>query len=303
MPDPARQTVSATESPALLGASPYITRWMLWQRFANGIEAPREVNSRMQWGLDMQPLIIKRVASDRKMEAIPNEGDSYFRRGVLGCTRDATIVAPDIGPGALEIKCVFDYETWARRWNNGATVPRDIELQLQQQMYVGDPGGESYKWGLIAVWVCADLYYFERKPIGDVWSLLKWEAANFLNSVKRREEPDPAGVSVEAPLLRELFPTRPDSVLDLSDDTDHVKSAERVSMYKTMKEQATGCGAVAEEERLKLFALAKGNQFVKLPCGVSYRVQKSGKGYTIIPYVPDVPLPPPPPKHDIAGIL
>jgi hypothetical protein len=146
------------------------------------------------------------------------------------------------------------------------------------------------------------LYYFERKPIPDVWRLLHDEAQAFLRSVERREEPDPAGVSIEAPLLSQCFPTGPDSELDLSDDPDHVKSAERVSMYKTMKETASGAGAVAEEERLKLLALAKGNEFVKLPCGVSYRVRKSGKGYTIVPYIPDVLLPPPPP-YDIMGIL
>jgi hypothetical protein len=276
---------------------------MLWQRFANGVELGSSSNARMDWGKAMQPLIVRQVSRERKLEATPNEGDTYFRRGLLGCTRDATIFAPDLGPGALEIKCVFDYEQWGRRWGAGTVVPREIELQLQQQMFVGEDEGESYQWGLIAVWVCADLYYFERKPIPDVWRLLHNEAQAFMRSVERREEPDPVGVSVEAPLLSQCFPTRPDSELDLSSDPDHVKSAERVSMYKTMKETASGAGAVAEEERLKLLALAKGNQFVKLPCGVSYRVQKSGKGYTIVPYIPDVLLPPPPPKHDIVGVL
>src|SRR5712691_5672649 len=204
MPDPNKTTISATESPALLGASPHLTRWMLWQKFANGIEPKREESSRMEWGKAMQPLIIKRVAQERKLEVFPN-GETYVRRGLLGCTRDATIISPDHGPGALEIKCVFDYEQWGRKWKGGAEVPREIEIQLQQQMYVGTGGTQksdgSFKWGLIVVWVCADLYYFERVPIDALWGRLEDESEQFFESVKRKDEPDPFGAAVELPLL------------------------------------------------------------------------------------------------------
>src|SRR6202030_2608549 len=174
MPDPERKTLSATESPALFGASPYVTRWMLYQKFANGENIEKPADERMNWGKLMQPIIIEQVARERGLEVIPNN-DTYVRRGLLGCTRDATIIAPGIGPGALKIKCVFDYRVWMTKWNGGKTVPREVEIQLQQQMFVGD--GDSnltpeviekatpYNWGLIAVWVCADLYYFERQPI------------------------------------------------------------------------------------------------------------------------------------------
>jgi len=301
MPDPTKHTISATESPALLNASPYLTRWMLWQRFANGIEPTRETNSRMEWGQKLQPLIIQQVAQERNLEVFPNQ-DTYARRGLLGCTRDAIILSPEHGPGALEIKCVFDYEQWGRKWDTGKTVPRDIEIQLQQQMLVGDDSG-SFAWGLIVVWVCADLYYFERKPIEELWGRLIGEANIFFHDVENRIEPNPSGAAVELPLLSRLFPTRPDSVLDLSDDPDHIKTSEDVSMFKTMKEQATGSAAVAEDLRIKLLALAKENEFIKLPCGVSYRVKKSGKGKTIVPFVSDVPLAPPSPKHEIVGII
>jgi hypothetical protein len=281
---------------------------MLWQKFANGIEAPREESSRMDWGKAMQPLIIKRVAEERKLEVFPND-ETYVRRGLLGCTRDAMVISPDHGPGALEIKCVFDYEKWGRKWDGGKSVPREIEIQLQQQMLVGE--GEiaaterikSYQWGLIVVWVCADLYYFERKPIPELWGHLEKEATEFLLSVHERREPDPFGAAVELPLLMQLFPTRTDSVLDLSADPDYVKTSEDVSMYKSHKELATGNAAAAEGLRIKLLALAKDYAFVKLPCGVSYRVKKSGRGKTIDPFVPDIPSAPPLPKHDIMGII
>jgi hypothetical protein len=42
VPDRTLKTISATEAPALFNASPYVTRWMLWQRFANGMDIDSE---------------------------------------------------------------------------------------------------------------------------------------------------------------------------------------------------------------------------------------------------------------------
>jgi hypothetical protein len=298
MPDPQRLTLSATESPALFGASPYTTKWMLYRKFACGDDIEKPADERMNWGKLMQPLIIEQVARDRGLEVIPNS-DLYVRRGLLGCTRDATIIAPGIGPGALEIKCVFDYRVWMQKWNGGKTVPREVELQLQQQMYVGH--GElqvtddykstlpSYNWGLIAVWVCADLYYFERQPIPEMWTDLERKAIAFFSDVRSNREPDPFGAAVELPLLTKLFPTVPEKVLDLSADPEHVKTSEKVSMYVHYKSEKTGAAANEEKHRVELLALAKDAERVLLPCGVSYRVKKSGRGKTIDPYIPETP--------------
>jgi hypothetical protein len=231
------------------------------------------------------------------------------RRGLLGCTRDATIIAPGIGPGALEIKCVFDYRVWMTKWNGGKTVPREVEIQLQQQMFVGE-GEEylkkhgqvcAYGWGLIAVWVCADLYFFGRQPIPELWTDLERKAIAFFSDVKSKREPDPFGAAVELPLLAKLFPTEPDKVLDLSADPGHVKTSEKVSMYVHLKSEATGAGANAEKHRVELLALAKDAERVLLPCGVSYRVKKSGRGKTIDPYIPETPTAAPVGANIMAG--
>jgi len=315
MPDPNRLTLSATESPALFGASRYLTRFMLYHKFANGENIDKPADERMNWGKLMQPIIIEQVAKERGLEVIPNP-DLYVRRGLLGCTRDATIIAPGIGPGALEIKCVFDYRVWMQKWNGGKTVPRDVEIQLQQQMYCGcgenaeggieiapgvREGRGAYKWGLIAVWVCADLYYFERQPIHELWTDLERRAISFFSDVKYKREPDPFGAAVELPLLTKLFPTEPEKVLDLSADPDHVKTSEKVSMYVHYKSEKTGAAANEEKHRVELLALAKDAERVLLPCGVSYRVKKSGRGKTIDPYIPETPTPAPVGANIMAG--
>lgn len=300
MPDSERKTISASEAPALFNASPYMTRWMLWHKFAKHATFAKEEDSRMRWGTDMQPLITKRVAEEKKLEVVPNWANNYVRRGKFGCTRDAEIICPDRGPGALEIKCVFDFKQWMEKWGGGKTVPREYEIQLQTQMMVGD-GTVPYDWGTFAVWVCGgELVYFDRMPIFDFLRELEAEANSFIDSVQAGEEPPAFGAICEAPLVRALFPDIEDQkVLDLSDDPDHVKSSEDVSMYRYAKETASGNKKVEEGLRIKLLALAGDAEFVKLPCGVAYRVTKSGKGKTIAPLVPDVPSAPPPPKDNI----
>jgi len=305
MPDPQRLTISATESPALFGASPYLTRWMLYRKFAHGDEEEKQPNPRMDWGTKMQPLIISEVSSERCLEVQPNP-DTYVRRGLLGCTRDATIISPGVGPGALEIKCVFDYSVWMTKWQGGKVVPREYEIQLQQQMFVGDAdpsgvadGGDSYKWGLIAVWVCADMYYFERKPVVDLWDELQRRAIGFFSDVRKKREPDPFGADVEMPLLRRLYPLEPGNTLDLSEYPDHVKTSEKVSMYAYHKAEAVGQKAAEEKIRIELLALAKEAEFVKLPCGVNFRVRRSGRGKTIDPFIPETLSPAPLPREPL----
>src|SRR5215475_10562028 len=140
MPDPGRNTISATEAAALYDASPYLTRWMLWKRFADRVDVEMAETDRMAWGKKLQPLVLAQAGEDLKLQVTPNAGDRYIARAPirLGCTRDADIYCPDRGPGAVEAKCVFGMEIWMADWNGGKQPPRWYEIQLQEQMIVGD---------------------------------------------------------------------------------------------------------------------------------------------------------------------
>lgn len=105
MPDPLRQTISATEAAALFEVSPYLTPWMLYQRFAGGMEIdPLDVHVRMDWGTRMEPLILQYAAEQYGLEIRPNKGPDgaqvYVRNGLLGCTRDAEVYCPSRGESA-----------------------------------------------------------------------------------------------------------------------------------------------------------------------------------------------------------
>jgi hypothetical protein len=289
MPDPARKTISATEASGLFHASPYVTRWMLYQRFANGVEIDSPADSRMNWGKKLQPLVLAQAAEDLRLEVRPNAEDAYVRAGSipLGCTRDATIICPDRGPGALETKCVFDYGTWMREWNEGRQPPRHHEIQLQQQMIVGDDKA-PYTWGVIAAWVCGEMHYFERKPIDEFWTALIQEAVRFFVDVDEKNEPDPFGAEVELPLLRELFPLIKSERLDLTTHEDAAALLETMIQYKLAAEQKSTAVAESDRLRAKVLAVAKSAEELILPEGVVVRLRNSGKSKRITVFRPEV---------------
>lgn len=298
MPDPARHTVSATEAPMLFNASPYGTRWTLWQKFANGVEIPYEENERMSWGTKMQPLLLQEASYDLKLEV--QAESQYVSRGSLGCTRDATVYCPDRGPGALETKCVFDYRTWMQKWGGGTFVPREIEIQLQVQMFVGDGAtlefsphtgrdGHSYNWGIIAVWVAAQMYYFERQPVPELWGQLERESRSFLISVRDRIEPDPFGVPLELPLIQQLYPTREGDYLDLrDDDAESIIQLDKSISYLAATTQRRNANKVAESLRAEFIAKLKGHHKMLIGGGAVVEMGKQNRLKVYVPGIPEV---------------
>jgi hypothetical protein len=293
MPDSSRKTISATEASGLWNVSPYVTRWMLWQRFANGVDIDSAEDSRMSWGKKLQPLIIQQAAEDLKFEVIPNAEDTYVRRGLLGCTRDATIICPVRGPGALETKCVFDYRTWMTDWAGGHAPPRHHEIQLQQQMLVGDPdksdpGLGMYDWGVICAWVAGDVYYFERKPILNLWDKLNDEAFAFFASIEQRDEPNPFGVPIEVEWLTKLLPMERGKVVDLSADHDAAEAVEIARAYVEAKENENAGKRVAEPLRAKLLALARDAEEVWLPGAIKVKIGGNEKSKRLSVFIPEI---------------
>jgi hypothetical protein len=271
MPDPQRKTISATQSPALFNASPYITRWMLY-RFLKGDEIDPVESGRMSWGKKLQPLVLEQAGTDLKLEIRPNFDNQYVRAKLspLGATVDATIMCPDRGPGAIETKCVFDYAVWMREWNGGKNPPRHYELQLQQQLLVGD-GEKSYQWGVIAAWLAGEIKYFERKLLPQVADTLHANAMEMMEDVKRGAEPAPFGSELEIPLLTKLFPLVPAKTLDLRMHGDGARWAQHATMLVDFTAQQNFYSKAADDAKAKLRALAKDNELVLLPHGVTLK--------------------------------
>lgn len=281
MPDPERRSISATQSPALLNCSPYVTRWMLWHHFANGTDLGLTEDERMREGKRIQPLVLERAADELRLTVTPHD-ERYVRKGQLGATRDATVYCPERGPGAVEIKCVFDYRVWMAEWEGGARVPPHIEVQHQQQMLVGD-GKESFEWGVIAVWVCASQVYFERSPNSALWSRLRSDAAQFFDDIAARREPDPFGLTIEMGWLEELYPTVPRKVLDLRETEGAEIYARKAATYLRAAAEKRAYHSVTDALRSEFRALARDAETILLPGNA---VVKWGKRNRITVSVP-----------------
>jgi hypothetical protein len=285
MPDPLKQTVSASQVAALFNASPYFTRWMLYQNFAHGMPLDRKPDTRMTWGSKLEPLIIAQAAEELALECWPTH--DYVRAGLLGATRDVTILCPDRGPGALESKAIFDWPTWMREWDGGRTVPRHIEIQLQQQMLVGDGDRHSWRWGIVVAWVCGEVHYFERQPLPQLWDRLERAAADFFADIAAGNEPDPFGVPVELPWLLQMFPTHHREVLDLAAEERGGELAAVALAYREARANQSAAERTCEPLRAHILAVAKSAEEVICRSGIRIRITSAGRGKRISVYVPE----------------
>jgi hypothetical protein len=287
MPDPERLTISSTQSAALpaFNCSPYLTPWMLYQHF-KGHAVDVEETARMEWGTALQPLVLAKARDALGLEIVPNYKNEYVRSNAMpmGCTVDAIANDPQRGPGVVEVKCVFDYGVWAREWSGGKAVPRHHEIQLQHHMAVGD-GKKPYDWGVFAVWVCADLQFFERTRDDDFSIALAAESVKFLGQVESNQEPDPFGEPIESELLRRVFPINPEEVLDLRNDPNAHKWADHVRMIDDFRDKSGFYSRAALKARMEFLSATKSAGKVLLP-GVTVDVKAiPKKAYSVKAHV------------------
>jgi hypothetical protein len=274
MPDPTKQTISATEMAGLLGVSPYLTRWMLWQKFARDIEPANPAHNRMDWGSKLEPLILEQAAEDLRLEVQTNRqadgSQIYVRRGLLGCSRDAEIYDPQRGPGTLEAKACFDYRTLMQEWDGGKTPPRHVEIQTQMQMAVGD-GKIPFTWGVIALWCGGDMTYFQRKPMPDLWEKFEAEAMDFFADVRVGREPEPFGSPIEVPLLKQIFDKPSGEIInavEMFGEVEATKLAQQVVDAEYQRVQRLAAEKVEESTKAKLLGLLKDADEIELPQGI-----------------------------------
>ena len=257
-----------------LNVSPYGTPFTLWQRFAHGRDIDPIEHSRMTWGTRLEPIIIAAAAEEQSLVIQPNVGtdgkQAYFRRGLIGATRDATIITPDRGAGAFDSKCVFDYRTWMQNWDGGKSMPRHIEIQLQCQMLVGD-GTKSFDHGRVVAFVGGELHYFDREPIPKVWREMELVAEKWFDDLRnKRPGPDPFGDPVEAPWLA-LLDRPKGSRIDL---TENIDLAEKIRLYEWSKAEQKKNEKTAAVLKAQILAEIGENEGADCFGGINVKVQK-----------------------------
>lgn len=212
MPDPTRQTISATQIPGVLCLSPYSTPLTVYHEL-RGVSVPRREDFRMWLGKKMQPIILERLQMELGLETVGNPEDDYTRHPSLpiGATIDGRVRDPNRGTGIIEAKNVA--ADAASGWHSGL-APVHIELQIQVQMMVDGTG-----WGLIAGLIGGGrLERLEREPVALYQEKIAAAAQDMMARVREGRPPAATGLEPEAALVAALYPeVEPDLRLELDD--------------------------------------------------------------------------------------
>lgn len=263
MPDPTRETVSASQVAALFGESPWTTRFTLFHELSGTLpdvtkKDDDDEDERMYWGKALEPVVLQSIAKKRDLIVEPNQVQAYMRHPdhALGATVDADIRDPRRGPGIIEAKC-SDWQIYKERWTDKAAPPY-YELQVQAQMAVTGAG-----WGVIACLVGGnELHELDREPQMDVIQEICDRSDAFMEDVREGREPSPDGEPIEDPFIIARWPGNPElQPLDLTRDRE---ASELVREYKFWTERESLAKKERARKKSKLLALMKDHEVLRV---------------------------------------
>lgn len=189
-----RTRINSTDSPALLGISPYKTAYELWHVKAGLLEDTFEDNARIAWGRRLEPVIAAGICQDHALELVRPLKVYMLDDEVEGMgssfdfeVRDPS--NPDAGPGLLEVKNV-DSLVFRNNWqtiDGEPEAPPHIECQLQHQLAVS-----GYRWAVIGALVGGNTSHLIRRERDEQFiSFLRGQVRDFLASIDAKTPPAP----------------------------------------------------------------------------------------------------------------
>jgi len=287
MPDPKKETVSASQVPALFNRSPYVTRFMLHHHFTGKVLLDESGDDRMSWGNRLEGAILQAVADEQRLDILPHDQDVYFRcpSVPVGCTPDGYCLDPQLGLGFVEVKNV-DFMRWRDTWHEHA-APDHIELQHQAQLMVPHPEHGTPKWGIIAALVGGnDLITLKRERNETVCQNIANQAEAFMACVGKNIVPPVIGEAMELPVITDLFPaTKEGKVLSKEDFPDWEDLQEAMALYHFYSQRESEAKKYRAKAKAKILAAAEDAEQVRVP-GYSVKVSRYPS------YTPD-PIPEP----------
>jgi putative phage-type endonuclease len=241
------QHIGGSETAALFGEHPQLTRYELWHIKAGLLPAPNlSDNDRVFWGTVLEPAIAGGVAARTGWRV--RKVRSYFSclpDLALGASLDYEIVAHDRGPGVLEIKTA----DWlvAKEW--GGEPPLSYELQLQSYM-----GCTGRPWGVMAVLVGGNdlrLFEYERRP--KTVALIREAAGRFWQSIAAGVPPQPDFEQDGAAISKLYGNAAAGKITDL---TGHNRLADLVLEYRAASAEEAEGKRIRERARAEILMLA-----------------------------------------------
>lgn len=228
-----KHDVTSTESAALFGLSPYLTKFQLYYRKRDKEITDIEMNDRMMWGKFMENTIARGIAA---MNGVKVRRMTQYIRIVdsrMGSSFDFEIIGlidkwdkPEtplremyrkFGVGVFEIKAV-DYLIFRDRWplqeDGNQEAPEHIEIQVQHQLHVA-----NRKWGAIGVLVSGHTpKILIRERFVDVGTAIESSIIQLWHSIAAKNPPPPE-YPADTTFVKHLYGyAEPDKLYDASQD-------------------------------------------------------------------------------------
>jgi putative phage-type endonuclease len=222
------RSMSASKIAAVVGLSPYQSRFSLWHRMAGLIE-PEPQTTAMSRGHYLEDGIARWFADETGLEVRPATSWMHAEVDWATATPDRDLETPD-GPSLLEVKADDSPE-----WNPRAgTIPAYYQCQVQWQLLCS--GLPRAHVACLGAYLELDRYVIDADPAEQDWLLT--EARAFMDSLPggpAERRPDLDGHTETYSAVRKLHP-------DISDQTvtvDH-EAAER---YRLALDEADAADA------------------------------------------------------------
>lgn len=180
-----RGKITATRIPAILGWSPWESRFSLWHRMAGTVDAPRRQSDEMWWGTFMEDVIAS-WWKEKHPDRIAEWGGTWAHdeHDWAVANPDYIVTATGGAPdGVLEIKNSRAYGQWGAPGTD--EVPRHYWAQVQWQMYVV---GVPYAVVAVSVGGAPPVEYRVERDEGAIGFMVE-DALVFLDSIEQGKAP------------------------------------------------------------------------------------------------------------------
>lgn len=221
--------IGGSEISAVLGLSPFESRFSLWHRKGGAI-GPVELTDVMEWGTRLEGAVIRKWADEHPEHNVLHQPGTYARDDWMIANPDAIVSLAghsSIDEEVLEVKT----SPFGDGWGDAGTDDVPVHVRIQTLWYLGVLGLQV---GHIAVLIGGHDYREYRIEFdADEFQLLADAGAEFMASLERNERPDIDERSATYQAIRELHPDIDPLDVELTDETalryliarDHLKRA------------------------------------------------------------------------------
>ncbi|WP_307814159.1 lambda-exonuclease family protein [Streptomyces sp. N35] len=271
-------TVTATDVAAVVGLSPWQSRFSLWHHKAGLAAHAVEQTADMEWGTRLEPVIAQKFADMHPELDLHTTGTwRHAERTWQRATPDRILTQPGCIPSLLEIKTARYDDAWGAEGTD--EIPVHYRCQIMWQL---DTLG--LRTAHVALLVAGSEYHEYRVEYDQADAeLLRDAAEEFLASIRDGVRPDIDGSTTTYDTVRRLHEGRQDIDVEIPRELAHryqahskahseIEQAKRQAAAEILDLIGTGRRAVCDDVRIATRTVRGGKTYSLLPA----RPKKNG---------------------------